>query len=103
MNINTSRGGLINTADMVDALKSGHVGYFGMDVYEEEEGLFFEDHSLDILQDDVFARLTTFRNVLVTSHQAFLTETSLKNISATTIHNLDCFENGIVDENEISS
>ncbi len=103
MVINTSRGGLINTVDMVSALKSGKVGYFGMDVYEEEEGLFFEDHSQDILQDDVFARLMTFRNVLVTSHQAFLTETSLENIAATTIHNLDCFEKGTKSGNELNT
>jgi len=103
MLINTSRGGLVDTVAVVDALKFGHVGYFGIDVYEEEEGLFFEDHSLDILQDDVVARLMTFRNVLITSHQAFLTDTALKNISATTIHNLDCFEQGIVSGNELNT
>ncbi|HTN47220.1 MAG TPA: 2-hydroxyacid dehydrogenase [Flavipsychrobacter sp.] len=102
MIINTSRGGLIHTGDIIVALKSGHVGYFGMDVYEEEEGLFFEDHSLDILQDDVFARLSTFRNVIITSHQAFLTETSLKNIAATTVYNLDCFEQGTLSGNELN-
>jgi len=102
MIINTSRGGLVNTRDIVLALKSGKIGYFGMDVYEEEEGLFFEDHSLDILQDDVFARLMTFRNVLVTSHQAFLTKTSLENIASTTIYNLDCFQNGTKSGNELT-
>jgi D-lactate dehydrogenase len=75
MLINTSRDGLVNTMDVVQALKSGKVGYFGMDVYEEESGLFFEDHSEDILQDDTTARLMTFQNVLITSHQGFLTET----------------------------
>ena len=73
-----------------------------MDVYEEEEGLFFEDHSEDILQDDVIARLMTFKNVLITSHQAFLTQTALENIADTTIYNLDCFEKNIVCKNEIA-
>ena len=77
MLINTSRGGLVNTKDVITGLKSRKIGYFGMDVYEEEEGLFFEDHSDDILLDDVIARLMTFNNVLITSHQAFLTETAL--------------------------
>jgi len=102
MLINTSRGALVNTYDVVNALKKGRIGYFGMDVYEEEEGLFFEDHSEDILQDDTIARLMTFQNVLITSHQGFLTETALKNISETTIYNLDCFEKNIKCENEIN-
>jgi D-lactate dehydrogenase len=102
MLINTSRGGLVNTKEVIDALKDGKIGYFGMDVYEEEEGLFFEDHSEDILQDDTIARLMTFRNVLITSHQAFLTDTALKNIARTTFANLDCFEKGIKSENEIT-
>ena len=102
MLINTSRGGLVNTRDVIEALKSGHVGYFGMDVYEEEQGLFFEDHSQDILQDDTIARLMTFRNVLITSHQAFLTDTALGNISTTTIHNLNCFEKGTMSGNELT-
>ena len=102
MLINTSRGGLIQTADVVDTLKSGKIGYFGMDVYEEEEGLFFGDHSQEILQDDVIARLMTFRNVLITSHQAFLTDTALKNIASTTIYNLDCFEKGVPSGNELN-
>ena len=101
MLINTSRGGLVNTKHVITALKSGQIGYLGMDVYEEEAGLFFEDHSQDILQDDVIARLMTFKNVLITSHQAFLTDTALKNIAATTIHNLDCFEKGILSGNEL--
>jgi len=102
MLINTSRGGLVQTVDVVEGLKSGKIGYFGMDVYEEEEGLFFDDHSQDILQDDVIARLMTFRNVLITSHQAFLTDTALQNITSTTIHNLDCFEAGIPSGNELN-
>lgn len=102
MLINTSRGALVNTNDVVNALKTGRIGYFGMDVYEEEEGLFFEDHSEDILQDDTIARLMTFQNVLITSHQGFLTETALKNISETTIYNLECFEKNGICENEIN-
>lgn len=102
MLINTSRGGLVDTKAVIDGLKTKKVGYFGMDVYEEEEGLFFEDHSDDILQDDVIARLMTFNNVLITSHQAFLTETALTNIAETTIYNLDCFEKQVVSGNEIT-
>jgi D-lactate dehydrogenase len=101
MLINTSRGGLINTKDVIVGLKTGQIGYFGMDVYEEEQGLFFEDHSEDILQDDVIARLMTFKNVLITSHQGFLTQTALENIAETTIHNLNNFDNNIDSPNEI--
>lgn len=99
MLINTSRGGLVDTRAVISALKSGQIGYLGLDVYEEEKGLFFEDHSEDILQDDVIARLMTFRNVLITSHQAFLTETALQNIAETTIYNVDCWENSTKCEN----
>ena len=101
MLINTSRGGLVDTKAVIEGLKTGKVGYFGMDVYEEEEGLFFEDHSDEILQDDVIARLMTFSNVLITSHQAFLTDTALTNIADTTIHNLDSFEKATVSGNEV--
>jgi len=102
MLINTSRGGLVKTKDVIDALKTGHIGYFGMDVYEEEAGLFFEDHSEDILQDDTIARLMSFKNVIITSHQAFLTDIALKNIAETTIYNLDCFEQNVVSKNELT-
>ncbi len=101
MLINTSRGALVNTKDVIRNLKSGKIGYLGLDVYEEEAGLFFEDHSEDILQDDTITRLMTFPNVLITSHQAFLTETSLQNIATTTILNLDGFEENRILENEI--
>ncbi len=103
MLINTSRGGLVDTKAVIEGLKTGKIGYFGMDVYEEEEGLFFEDHSDEILQDDVIARLMTFNNVLITSHQAFLTDTALTNIADTTIVNLDCFEKGIESGNEVTT
>jgi len=102
MLINTSRGALVNTKDVVAGLKTGQIGYLGLDVYEEESGLFFTDHSDDILQDDIIARLLTFPNVLITSHQAFLTDTALKNIAATTIYNLNYFEQQIDSENEIN-
>nr|WP_282457833.1 NAD(P)-dependent oxidoreductase [Chitinophaga sedimenti] len=72
MLINTSRGGLVCTQDVIDALKSGIVGYLGIDVYEQEEKLFFRDLSEDIIQDDQIQRLMSFPNVLVTAHQAFL-------------------------------
>ena len=92
MLINTSRGELVKTQDVIEALKNGKIGYFGMDVYEEEEQLFFSDHSEEILQDEIIARLLTFRNVLITGHQAFLTKEALENIAITTINNLNCFE-----------
>jgi len=99
--INTSRGGLVDTRAVISALKAKHIGSVGLDVYEEEEELFFEDHSDDILQDDVIARLMTFKNVLITSHQAFLTDTALRNIAETTIENLTCFEKNASCPNEI--
>lgn len=94
MVINTSRGALINTSDVITSLKTGAVGYLGLDVYEEEADLFFEDNSDDILRDDVFARLLTFRNVLITGHQAFFTKEALEAITAVTLANLDAFERG---------
>ncbi len=102
MLINTARGGLLNTSDVIAALKSGHIGYFGMDVYEHEHGLFFEDRSGEILQDDKLARLMAFNNVLITGHQGFLTETALGNICETTLYNLGCFEKGLPCENELT-
>lgn len=94
MLINTSRGALVNTKDVIDGLKKGQIGSFGMDVYEEEANLFFRDHSQEILQDDLIARLLSFRNVLITGHQAFLTHEALENIAATTIANLDAWKEG---------
>ncbi len=101
MLVNTSRGGLVNTKDVIAGLKSGQIGYLGLDVYEEEKGLFFEDHSSEVLQDDVIARLMTFQNVLITSHQAFLTDTALQHIAEITIQNLNDFENQRACPNEI--
>lgn len=102
MLINTSRGALVDTKEVIKALKSGKIGAFGIDVYEEENGLFFEDHSDQILQDDVIARLMTFQNVMITSHQAFLTHEALVGIAETTNYNLDCWEKGIASKNELS-
>ena len=101
MLINTSRGGLVDTKAVIKGLKKGKIGYLGLDVYEEESGLFFEDHSGNILQDDVIARLLTFPNVLITSHQAFLTDTALQNIAETTFHSIDCWERGVRSEFEL--
>jgi D-lactate dehydrogenase len=91
MLINTSRGGLIDTRAVIRALKSGRIGYLGLDVYEEENNLFFEDLSNHILQDDIFTRLLTFPNVLITGHQAFFTQEALRNIADTTIANITEF------------
>jgi D-lactate dehydrogenase len=96
MLINTGRGALIDTKELIESLKTGHVGHAGLDVYEEEEGVFFEDLSGQILGDDVLARLLTFSNVLITSHQAFLTREALSNIAATTLFNITEFEQGKV-------
>jgi D-lactate dehydrogenase len=93
MLINTSRGALLDTVTIVEGLKSGKIGYLGLDVYEEEEEIFFEDRSGLILSDDVFARLLTFPNVIITGHQAFFTREALLNIAATTIDNITKFEN----------
>lgn len=92
--INTSRGALVDTLAVIEALKSGKIGLLGLDVYEEEVDLFFEDLSDRVLHDDVFTRLLTFPNVLITGHQAFFTVEALENIAATTIGNLTAAERG---------
>lgn len=94
MLINTSRGGLVDTRALIDGLKSGKIGSAGLDVYEEEAGIFFHDMSSQVLTDDVLARLMTFNNVVVTSHQAFLTNEALANIADTTLANIEEFEQG---------
>lgn len=94
MLINTGRGALIDTKALIKVLKSGHIGSAGLDVYEEEEGVFFQDLSGKILSDDVLARLLTFPNVLITSHQAFLTQEALSNIATTTLQNVADYEAG---------
>jgi D-lactate dehydrogenase len=94
MLINTSRGALIDTWAVTKALKSGKIGYLGLDVYEEEEQIFFEDRSGVIIPDDLFARLLTFPNVIITGHQAFFTREALENIARTTIDNFTKFQRG---------
>jgi D-lactate dehydrogenase len=94
MLINTGRGALVDTTAVIDALKSGHLGWLGLDVYEEEGDLFFEDLSDQVVHDDVFSRLLTFPNVLITGHQGFFTVNALTNIAATTMANLDDFAGG---------
>jgi D-lactate dehydrogenase len=101
MIINTSRGALIDAVAMVEALKRGRVGFLGLDVYEQEADIFYEDLSNEIIQDDVLQRLLTFPNVLVTSHQAYFTDTALQNIADTTIGNLTDFEEGRSNANEV--
>jgi D-lactate dehydrogenase len=92
--VNVSRGALIDTAALINGLKSGQLGGVALDVYEEEEGIFFEDLSGGVLQDDELARLLTFPNVLITSHQAFLTREALDDIARTTVANLRALESG---------
>ncbi len=94
MLINTSRGALVDTQSVINGLKSGKIGYLGLDVYEEEGDLFFEDLSGQVIQDDIFMRLITFPNVVITGHQAFFTDTALKNIAQTTLQNVTDFASG---------
>ena len=100
--VNTSRGALLDTAAIINGLKSGKIGYLAMDVYEVEDNLFFRDLSNQIVTDDVFARLQTFPNVLVTGHQAFLTDKALHNIAETTLNNFAEFESTGTCANEVS-
>ncbi len=101
MIINTGRGRLIDTRALIDGLKSGKIGYAGLDVYEEETEYFFEDKSGEVITDDVLARLLTFPNVIVTSHQAFFTSDALRNIARVTLENLKEFFDGGYLKNEI--
>jgi D-lactate dehydrogenase len=101
MLINTGRGALIDTSAIIAALKSGQVGALGLDVYEQESELFFEDHSDQIIQDDTFARLMTFPNVMITGHQAFFTEDAMRAIAEVTLSNISQVAQGQVCPNEI--
>ena len=103
MLINTSRGKLINSEDVIEALKSEKLGYLGIDVYSQEENIFFKDLSEQIIYDDAIMRLITFPNVLITSHQAFFTTDALTQIAQTTIQNITDFENGTPSKNEINA
>lgn len=99
--VNTSRGSLINTEDLIDAMLEGRFGGVGLDVYEEEEGVFYEDRSNDIMTDDNLARLMTFPNVLVTSHMGFFTREAMQAIALTTLENAYALENGLPLVNQV--
>ncbi|MBR5473887.1 MAG: 2-hydroxyacid dehydrogenase [Lachnospiraceae bacterium] len=101
--INTSRGALVNAVDLMEELKSGHLGGVGLDVYEEEDGVFYEDHSNQPVEDDVLARLMSFPNVLITSHQGFFTEEAVRAIAITTLENLRMYERGLPLVNQVIS
>jgi D-lactate dehydrogenase len=101
--LNTSRGGIVDTDAVIGGLKSGQIGGLAIDVYEEEADLFFEDLSSQVIHDDVFARLLTFPNVLVTGHQAFFTREAMEQIAATTLSNIAEVESGIECRNSVPS
>lgn len=100
--VNTSRGALVDARAVIHGLKSGKIGGLAIDVYEEEGDLFFEDLSNHVIQDDIFARLTTFPNVLITGHQAFFTDRALSNIAQTTLQNFSDFHQGKELVNQVS-
>lgn len=102
MLVNTSRGGIIDTQAVIRGLKSGHLGSLAIDVYEEEADLFFEDLSDSVIRDDIFARLLTFPNVLITGHQAFFTSDALSQITSTTLQNLSDVEAGNACANRVT-
>lgn len=101
MLINTSRGALVDAVAVIEALKSGRLGYLGLDVYEQESELFFHDRSGDVIQDDLIARLISFPNVLITSHQGFFTREAMQQIAETTFLNADAFVSGRALINEV--
>ena len=101
MLINTGRGALVDTRAVIDSLKSGKLGYLGLDVYEEEADLFFDDLSNKVITDDVFSRLLTFPNVLITGHQAFFTNEAVNNIIHTTLKNIEAYKNSKELVNEV--
>jgi D-lactate dehydrogenase len=100
--INTARGAIVNTDDLIHALEHKKIAAYGMDVYENEKGIFFKDLSHNIPDDDNLLKLIAMPNVLVTGHQAFLTNEALSNIAETTIYNLDCWENNKLNDNELT-
>lgn len=101
MIINTARGPICKTEDLIEGLKSGKIGYLGLDVYEYEAGLFFEDHTTDIIQDDLLVHLLGFKNVIITAHQSFLTHEALKEDMQSTLDNLRAWARGDTPENEL--
>jgi len=102
MLINTSRGGLINTTDVIESLKNCHLGYLGLDVYEQEGKLFFHDYSEDVIPDELITRLISFPNVLITSHQGFFTKEAMEQIATITFGNVDAFVGGDELNNRVS-
>lgn len=103
MLINTSRGAVLDTKAVIDALKTKHIGYLGIDVYEEEGDLFFDDLSNQVIDDDTFARLQTFPNVIITGHQGFFTKKALHNIAEMTLQNITAFETGQGDMHTVNT
>jgi D-lactate dehydrogenase len=103
MLINTSRGAVIDTRAVIEGLKASRIGYLGLDVYEQEGDLFFQDLSDQVRQDDVFERLLTFPNVVITGHQGFFTAEALSNIAQTTLQNISLFEAGELCQNEVTT
>jgi D-lactate dehydrogenase len=101
MIINTSRGAIVNTKDLIKYLTNGKIGFYGADVYEDEKNIFFKDLSTQKLKDNIFMKLLSFKNVTITPHQAFATEEALINIATTNIKNLHCWQNNYTCENEI--
>jgi D-lactate dehydrogenase len=99
--VNTSRGSLINSEDLLEGLVAGKFGGVGLDVYEEEEGIFYEDRSADIVEDDILARLMTFPNVLITSHMGFFTREAMEAIATQTLENAYSLENGLPLANKV--
>jgi D-lactate dehydrogenase len=102
MIINTGRGALIDTGAVIHSLKTGRIGYLGLDVYEQEENLFFRDLSENVIQDDQILRLMSFPNVLITAHQAFFTDEALSEIARVTFDNIKAFEKGTELKNQIT-
>ena len=100
--INTARGGVINTSSLIKYLENGHLGGACLDVYEKEKGLFFYDHRKSIFKDEIYARLLSFKNVLITGHQAFLTQEAIRGIAETTAYNLEKWKSGQNSENELN-
>lgn len=103
MLVNTSRGGIVNTGDLLTYLENGKIGYYGMDVYEKERGIFFYDHQGKEIEDEMLKKLLAMPNVLVTPHQAFATSEALSNIAGTTFYNITKWAENKVTENEICS
>ena len=101
MLINTSHGGCVNIADVINGFENGNIGYYGADVYENERGVFFYDQSGKELKDEMLKKLLIMPNVLITPHQAFSTKESLTNLAATTLYNIDCFKNNQHSKNEL--